>query len=87
MCAKKKKMLYDIDKWLKPYKAVIDKRHKMILEAKEKFSTDGSLSKGMNNHIYYGMHKNAQGDWVFPSIIYVNISIRRMQVCSMRYTT
>ena len=37
-------MLYDTDKWLKPYKAVIDRRNKMILDAKEKFSVDGSLS-------------------------------------------
>ena len=65
MCAKKKKMLYDTDKWLMPYKDAIDKRHKMILEAKEKLSVDGSLSKGMNNHIYYGLHRDAQGNWVF----------------------
>ena len=65
MCAKKKKMLYDTDKWLLPYKDAIDKRQKMILEAKERLSKDGSLSKGMNNHIYYGLHHDAQGNWVF----------------------
>jgi 1,4-alpha-glucan branching enzyme len=65
MCAKKKKMLYDTDKWLLPYKDAIDKRRKMILEAKERLSKDGSLSKGMNNHIYYGLHHDAQGNWVF----------------------
>ena len=65
MCAKKKKMLYDIDKWLKPYKDAIDKRQKMILDAKEKLSKDGSLSKGLNNHMYYGLHHDDQGNWVF----------------------
>ena len=65
MCAKKKKMLYDVDKWLKPYKDAIDKRQKMILEAKEKLSKDGSLSKGMNNHMYYGLHRDGRGNWVF----------------------
>ena len=48
MCAKKKakKMIYDSDKWLLPYKDVIDRRHKMIMDLKEKYSVDGSLSKG-----------------------------------------
>ena len=36
MCAKKKtKMIYDADKWLQPYKDVIDRRHKMIMDLKE----------------------------------------------------
>ena len=65
MCARKKKMIYDDDKWLKPYKDVIDRRHEMILDLKERMSVDGSLSKGMNNHVYYGMHRNAEGNWVF----------------------
>ena len=50
MCARKKKMIYDSDKWLKPYKDVIDRRHEMILDLKERMSVDGLLSKGMNNH-------------------------------------
>ena len=54
MCAKKKNMIYDHDEWLKPYKDVIDRRHRMILELKDKMSVDGSLSKGMNNHNRYG---------------------------------
>ena len=53
MCAKKKKMIYDSDKWLLPYKDVIDRRHKMIMDLKDRFSVDGSLSKGINNHNYY----------------------------------
>ena len=66
MCARKKKaMIYDHDEWLKPYKAVIDRRQKMILDLKERMSVDGSLSKGMNNHVFYGLHKTAQGEWVF----------------------
>ena len=65
MCARKKKMIYDSDKWLKPYKDVIDKRHEMMLDLKERMSVDGLLSKGMNNHMYYGLHRNGQGDWIF----------------------
>ena len=66
MCARKKNaMIYDHDEWLKPYKSVIDRRQKMILDLKERMSVDGSLSKGMNNHVYYGLHKTAQGEWIF----------------------
>ena len=65
MSAKKKSMIYDSDKWLKPYKAVIDRRNRMILDLKERFSVEGSLAKGINNHVYYGMHKTEKGDWVF----------------------
>ena len=63
--AKKSKMIYDHDEWLEPYKDVIDRRHKMILDLKDRLSVDGSLSKGMNNHSYYGLHRDAAGNWVF----------------------
>ena len=65
MCAKKKNMIYDSDKWLKPYKGVIDRRNKMIMELKDRYSVDGSLAAGINNHMYYGMHKDGKGNWVF----------------------
>ena len=51
MSATKNKMIYDADKWLKPYKDVIDRRHEMILALKDRLSVDGSLSKGMNHHV------------------------------------
>ena len=67
MCAepRKKKMIYDSDEWLVPYKDVIDRRHGMILEVKERMSVDGLLSKGMNNHMYYGLHRDGKGGWTF----------------------
>ena len=65
MCAKKKVMIYDHDEWLEPYKEVIDRRQKMILDLKERFSVGGSLANGLNNHMYYGLHRNGQGNWVF----------------------
>ena len=65
MSAKRKKMIYDYDEWLMPYKDVIDRRHEMILETKERMSVDGSLSKGMNYHMYYGLHRDDKGNWVF----------------------
>ncbi len=65
MAKKKKPMIYDHDEWLEPYKEVIDRRHEMILEMKERMSVDGKLCNGMNNHIYYGLHRDAKGNWIF----------------------
>ena len=67
MCAKSKKsnMIYDHDEWLMPYKDVIDRRHEMIKELKERLSVDGSLSKGLNNHMFYGLHRDQNDNWVF----------------------
>lgn len=65
LMTEKTKMIYEADKWLEPYKAVIDARHERILKAKEKLVVDGSLNKGVNNHFYFGLHRNADGDWVF----------------------
>ena len=42
MAKKKSNMIYDHDKWLLPYKDVIDRRNKMILELKDRYSVDGS---------------------------------------------
>ena len=64
MCAKKK-MIYDTDQWLEPYKDVIDRRHKMILEMKERMAVDGKLCNGMNNHMFYGMRRDGNGGWIF----------------------
>ena len=64
MCAKKK-MIYDSDEWLLPYKDAIDKRHEMIAQTRDRLSVDGSLAKAMNNHIYYGLHRNEKGSWIF----------------------
>ena len=65
MSKQKKHMIYDSDEWLMPYKDAIDKRHEMIMGMKERLSVDGSLSKGMNNHVYYGLHRDGKGNWVF----------------------
>ena len=58
-------MIYETDPWLAPYREAVDARHRRILEARADIETDGSLSKGLNNHLYYGMHRTAEGDWIF----------------------
>lgn len=62
----KTKMIYDDDPWLKPYSEAIDARHEHILEEKERISGGGgTVSAGINNHLYYGLHKRKDGSWVF----------------------
>ena len=65
MCAVTKNMIYDHDEWLVPYKEAIDTRHDMIARMKERISVNGSLAAAMNNHIYYGLHRDGKGNWVF----------------------
>ncbi|MGM9785491.1 MAG: alpha-amylase family glycosyl hydrolase [Candidatus Cryptobacteroides sp.] len=62
---KKANMIYDSDKWLMPFKEAIDARHKRILDMKARIAGEGSLADAVNNHIYYGMHRDADGRWVF----------------------
>ena len=60
----KAKMIYDTDPYLMPFREAIDRRHARILEARERIAVDGSLSAGINNHLYYGLHRDADGSWV-----------------------
>ncbi|MBQ1938318.1 MAG: alpha amylase C-terminal domain-containing protein [Bacteroidales bacterium] len=57
-------MLYEKDTYLEPYKEKIDARHQRIAALLKKMSKGKSLSKGINNHMYYGLHKMKDGSWV-----------------------
>ena len=59
------KKIYETDPYLAPYKEAIEKRHERILEERGKIALDGSLADGLNNHLYYGLHRDADGGWVF----------------------
>ena len=59
------KKIYETDPYLAPYKEAIEKRHEGILEERDKIALDGSLADGLNNHLYYGLHRDADGSWVF----------------------
>lgn len=61
----KKKMLYGTDPYLMPYKEALDTRHENILKIRDAMAVDGSLSAGINNHLYYGLHHSEDGGWVF----------------------
>ena len=57
------KKIYNIDPWLTPYKNAIEARRKRILDEKRKICGDASLSESVCNHLYYGLHRTADG-WV-----------------------
>ena len=58
-------MIYDTDPYLMPFKEAIDARHRRIQADRDRFSKDGSLSAGINNHLYFGLHREKDGNWVF----------------------
>ena len=55
--------IYESDPWLEPWKGAIDARHEHILSFKHKLAGEGSLGNAVNNHLYYGLHKDKDG-WV-----------------------
>ena len=58
-------MIYETDKWLEPWKSVIDSRRRNIGFRRNSLAgPDGRLTTKMNNHLYYGLHRTADG-WVF----------------------
>ena len=59
------KKIYEMDPYLEPFEEAIEARHKRIMDASDQFSVDGSLSEGLNNHLYYGLHRTDDGGWVF----------------------
>lgn len=59
------KKIYETDPYLLPFKDKIDLRQEQAVKYKSRFSVNGSLAAGMNNHLYYGLHKASDGGWVF----------------------
>ena len=63
--------IYETDPWLEPWKDAIDARHDRILEDLAKLTgakasdkaLPAKLNAAVNNHLYYGLHKDAEG-WV-----------------------
>lgn len=65
MAVKELPELVKVDPYLKPYAAVLKKRHERAVLRELEF-TDGkqTLSDVANGHLYYGLHKTEKG-WVF----------------------
>ena len=60
-------MLYDKDSYLLPFKDALDRRHENAVKAKMRIagSEEGRISDFTDNHLYYGLHRAADGSWVF----------------------
>jgi len=54
------KRIYDEDKWLEPYRDVIDRRHEAILARKKEIAGDGPLNLAVNGELYYCLHKEKE---------------------------
>jgi len=59
------KQIYETDPYLMPFKGAVDARHQRILDMKRHIAGDGLLKDAVNNHMYYGLHRCADGSWVF----------------------
>ena len=59
------KKIYQTDPWLMPFKDAIEARHAHILDTLHHIAGEGQLKDAVNNHLYYGLHKCADGSWVF----------------------
>lgn len=56
--------IYKKDKFLAPYKDIIERRNALVLQKKRQMAGDGRLSDAVNNHLYYVLHRDSRG-WVF----------------------
>ena len=63
---KKTPKIYRTDPYLEPYKEAIEARHSRILKARERISgpDPDAFVRSINNHLYYGLHKETDGSWV-----------------------
>lgn len=58
-------MIYDRDSYLEPYRREILRRcERLIIRRNEMAGYGGKLSDAINNHLYYGVHKEPDA-WVF----------------------
>ena len=60
----KPKMIYETDPYLLPFKEAVDARHERILASKKHIAKKGRLTDAVNNHLYYGLHREGK-QWVF----------------------
>lgn len=61
------KKIYQTDPWLEPFKGAIDARGKRLQAEVAGIcgkAANARISDYINNHLYYGLHKTAEG-WVF----------------------
>ncbi len=57
--------LYSLDPYLTSFISDIKRRYDKRVEAKKRICGEGSLVDFSNSYLYYGLHKNKNGSWVF----------------------
>ena len=63
----KVKKIYETDPWLEPFKGAIDARTERLDAAAAKLAGNVGgvdITSAANNHLWYGLHKTADGGWV-----------------------
>lgn len=60
-----KKFIFDTDPYLGPYREAILARHERIRSEYDRIADGGRLCDNVNNHLYYGLHWEPDGSWVF----------------------
>ena len=55
------------DPWLEPFEKAIVGRHNRVKEVKDKLTRRGKmpLSEFASRHLYYGLHRQKDGSWIF----------------------
>lgn len=55
------------DPWLAPYLADLDRRAEKVQAMEARLTSNGALTleRFALGHLYYGLHRTAEGDWVF----------------------
>ena len=55
------------DPWLEPFEKAIVGRHNRVKEVKDKLTRRGKmpLSEFASGHLYYGLHRQKDGSWIF----------------------
>lgn len=61
------KKIYALDTLLMPYKTIIDRRQSNVMSKKKQLTKGHNLSllKSINNYLYFGLHKQKDGSWIF----------------------
>lgn len=57
--------IYEQDPWLEPFREVIVRRNRQILDRKREIAGNGPLRKAVNGGLYYCLHRGENGDWLF----------------------
>ena len=68
-------MIYNSDKWLKPFKKQIVDWHRRLLVKRDEIAGYGKpLNNSINNYLYYGVHRESN-KWIFRELAPYSIAI------------